>query len=242
MVSAALVYAYHVQDKSGPQGGDMRHNQGDFSGGTDLYDAETAWRNYGNQDLVIKSGKGWSELKKCHNDGRAIIIQGEGNVPGTESYDGAHACAIGPETNSDGKWLFGDPLASGWQWIAPDNIKEWAQRFNSSISFAVSKMPPMPTPEPVPPKDEEVHVGEVDTEAVEAAAVGAYQTEVLADMYYWFQHPETQPPFPLADTIAAIGHLNEGWDIGKWSQTTWYLASDAARWNEATWSTGSVWA
>jgi len=100
----------------------------------------------------------------------------------------------------------------------------------------------MPTPEPVPPKDEEVHVGEVDTEAVEAAAVGAYQTEVLADMYYWFQHPETQPPFPLADTIAAIGHLNEGWDIGKWSQTTWYLASDAARWNEATWSTGSVWA
>jgi len=244
MVSAALVYAYHVQDKTGPQGGDMRHNQGDFSGGTDLYDAETAWRNYGNQDLAIKSGQGWGEVKKCHNDGRAIIIQGTGNVPGTESFDGAHACAIGPETNNEGKWLWGDPLASGWQWVSPGAIEDWAKRFHSSIMFAVSKMPPKPVPpEPEPPEDIEVPViGEVDTKAVEAAAVNAYQSELLNEMYYWLRHPEQMPPFPIADTLAAIGHLNEGWDIGKWSQTTWYLASSAARWDEATWSTGSVWA
>lgn len=241
MVSAALVYAYHVQDKTGPQGGDMRHNQGDLSGGTDLYDAETAWRNYGNQDLAIKTGQGWGEVKKCHNDGRAILIQGTGNVPGTESYDGAHACAIGPETNADGKWLWGDPLATGWQWVNPSAIQEWAQRFHSSVAFAVSKAPPKPVvpPEPVPPEVIEVPI---DIKPIEAAAVNAYQSELLREMYYWFQHPEQKPPFPVGDTLAAVGHLNEGWDVGKWSQTTWYLASDSARWDEATWSTGSVWA
>ena len=241
MVSAALVYAYHVKDKTGPQGGDMRHNQGDQSGGTDLYDAKEAWDNYGNQTLSIKTGAGWSAVKTAHNEKRAIIIQGEGNVPGSESFDGSHACAIGIETNSEGEWLWGDPLASGWQWVAPSKIETWAKALSSSIYFAVSR-PVEDEPEPAKPPPPMQEVGEVDIKQVQESAVKAYQSEILADMYYWMQHPTEPPPYPLGDSVAAIGHLNEGWGVGKWNQTTWYLAPPppldpkGAKWGESVWS------
>jgi len=139
MVSAALAYAFAVQDKSGPHGGDMRHNQDDMSGGTDLVDADTAFHRYGNQNLDIRTGNGWADLKAKRAEGRAVIIQGEGNVPGSESFDGGHACVISPETHSDGKWLFGDPLASGWQWVSESSIRDWAENLGSGIYFAVTK-------------------------------------------------------------------------------------------------------
>jgi len=148
MTSGALGYAYHVKDKSGPWGGDFRHNQSDMEGGTDLYDLRTAWDRYGNQSLTIKTGQGWSAVKAAHNDKRAVIIQGEGNVPGSESFDGGHACIIGIETNSDGKWLFGDPLASGWQWCTESSIRDWAENLSTGIYFAVSKVVESPPPEP----------------------------------------------------------------------------------------------
>jgi hypothetical protein len=134
----------------------MRHHQDDLSGGTDLNDCKTAWKRYGNETLTIKTGAGWGAVKTAHNEGRAIIIQGEGNVPGSESFDGGHACCIAPETHSDGRWLFGDPLASGWQWVKVADIEKWAKALNSSIYFAVSKIPPAPVPPepPVPTYDE----------------------------------------------------------------------------------------
>lgn len=138
MVAAALAHAYHRRKQAGPQGGDMRHNQSDLAGGTDLYDAKTAWENWDDAVLSIRSGAGWGAVEQAHAEGRAIIIQGEGNVPGSEGFDGSHACCIGIETNSDGKWLWGDPLATGWQWVTASSIREWAQRLNANILFAVS--------------------------------------------------------------------------------------------------------
>ena len=244
MCSAALVYAYHVQDKSGPQAGDMRHNQDDLSGGTDLYDARTAWDRYGNQTLTIKTGSGWGAVKTAHNEQRAILIQGEGNVPGSESFDGSHACVIGIETHSDGRWLFGDPLADGWQWVKPSDIEKWAKALSSSIYFAVSKplsVPPEPEPEPEPEKPSGPDWSKVDIKQIQDDAVQAYQSEILADMFYWFQHPEEPAPYPVGDTIAAVGHLNEGWGVGKWNQTTWYLSPDSGRWGVSVWAgTGTV--
>jgi len=245
MVSAALAYAYHVQDKTGPQGGDMRHNQDDQSGGTDLYDAKEAWDRYGGQKLTIKTGAGWSAVKTAHNEGRAIIIQGEGNVPGSESFDGSHACCIGTETHSDGRWLWGDPLADGWQWVKPSDIETWAKRLSSSIYFAVSKAQPKTEEPPTTPPPPLEAVGEVDIEAVEKSAVAAREAELLKDMYHWMQYPDETPPYPLGDSIAAVGHLNEGWGVGKWNQTTWYLTPHVGRWGEAKWagttSDGGVW-
>lgn len=136
MTSAALALAYELGDASGPWGGDMRHNQGDMSGGTDLYDARQAWAAYG-KTLTIRNGAGWSEVEEAHAEGRPIVIQGEGNVPGSEAFDGGHACVIGTETNSAGLWLFGDPLASGWQWASSRDVREWAQALDYDVFFAV---------------------------------------------------------------------------------------------------------
>lgn len=141
MVAAALAYAYEGKKQSGPQGGDFRHNQDDMSGGTDLYDAKTAWQRYGGAVLNIQSGAGWAAVERAHGDGLAIVVQGEGNVPGAEGFDGSHACCIGCETNSDGKWLWGDPLADGWQWATSSSIREWAQALNYNILFAVGNTP-----------------------------------------------------------------------------------------------------
>jgi hypothetical protein len=149
MVAAALAFAFATGDKSGPYGGDMRHHQSDMSGGTDLYDADEAFNNMG-QNLDVRTGNGWSDLKAKRNEGRAIVIQGEGNVPGSESFDGGHACCISPETHSDGRWLFGDPLADGWQWVSESSIKDWADNLSSGIYFAATKVGPPPTTTPPP--------------------------------------------------------------------------------------------
>jgi hypothetical protein len=246
MVSAALVYAYHVKDKTGPQGGNMRHNQDDLSGGTDLYDAKTAWSRYGNQTLTIKSGAGWNAVKAAHDEGRAILIQGEGNVPGSESFDGSHACAIGIETNSEGKWLWGDPLASGWQWAKPGEIKAWAERLHTSILFAVSKIvEDAPAPAPVEPDEECPPYPVPDYAYAEASAVAAYQSELLRESWYWVQHPTMPMPFPIVH-LAAM-EPNGQWNVAKWNETTWHLDESAGRWGTAVWAgtadiSGGAWA
>ena len=136
-----MVWAYHKNRADGPWGGDFRHNQYDLSGGTDLYDAQTAWENYGGQHLSIRSGDGWKELKRLRNqEGRAILAHGTGACPGNDSFTGAHACVIGLENHEKtGRWLFGDPLASDWQYVEPADIRAWMERLSPSLSFAVSK-------------------------------------------------------------------------------------------------------
>ena len=154
MTSCAVVYAYHVGERNSPWGGDMRHSQSDREGGTDMYDAVQAWRNYGDRYLSVRSGQGWKALKAARREGRAILIHGTGEVPGRGRFAGNHACVIGPEVHEkSGRWLFGDPLASDWQFIEPAEIRAWAEALNPAISFAVSK--PVPGAETGPDGDDD---------------------------------------------------------------------------------------
>jgi hypothetical protein len=160
MSSGADAIAYQQPRGSvTPWGGDLRHRGGtDLSGGTDLYDVRSSWAEYG-ETLTIRTGAGWSGVVKAHDEGRAIIAQGEGNVPGSQTFDGGHACAIAPETHSDGRWLFGDPLASDWQWVSTSSIRSWMENLSSGCYFAVGEAPPddpeppKPPPPPPPPPD-----------------------------------------------------------------------------------------
>jgi hypothetical protein len=138
MSAGAMAFAYEENDADGPWGGHMRHNQDDMSGGTDLNDLKTAWSRYGGKSLTIKSGTGWDDVVNAHHEGRAIVIQGEGDCPGSGDFTGAHACVIAPENNGS-KWLWGDPDTSGWQWVEPEAIKAWAERLSSSVCFAVGR-------------------------------------------------------------------------------------------------------
>lgn len=136
MSAGAMAYGY--EDHDTPWGGNMRHAQDDLSGGTDLNDLKQAWQRYGGKSLTIRSGAGWQAVVDAHNEGRAIVIQGEGDCPGGGDFTGSHACCIAPEDNGS-NWLWGDPDTSGWQWVTPGSIKSWAERLNSSILFAVGK-------------------------------------------------------------------------------------------------------
>lgn len=150
MTSSAVALAWATQGRLDKWGGDMRHRQGDLDGGTDLYDARDAFASYG-ESLTIRSGAGWGALREDRADGRYVVLQGEGNVPGSESFDGGHACVVGCETNAEGRWLFGDPLATGWQWCTESSIRAWAEAWQGSIAYAVTVAhgsPPPPAPAP----------------------------------------------------------------------------------------------
>jgi hypothetical protein len=121
-----------------------------MTGGTDLYDLRQAWDAYG-EVLTIRTGQGWSGVTKAHGEGRALVVQGQGNVPGSQSFDGGHACVIAPETHSDGRWLFGDPLASDWQWVSQGSIRTWMEAMGSGCYFAVGDKPTTTAPTPPDP-------------------------------------------------------------------------------------------
>lgn len=214
MTSGALALAYQQPRGSlAPWGGDLRHKQGDLSGGTDLYDVRDAWKAYG-ETLTIKSGAGWSAVKTAHNEGRAIVIQGTGNVPGSESFDGGHGCCIAPETHSDGRWLFGDPLASGWQWVKPSDIEVWAERWQSSVAFAVGEKPPPPPPaEPDCPDCPDCPPCPDPAPLVEYASALAVELDDDVDVRVWVDWLRAGKPKP-----------SDVWDVGGWGPTEVTLA------------------
>jgi hypothetical protein len=231
--AGALVIAYQSpQGGLALWGGDLRHKQGDLSGGTDLYDIRTAWAAYG-ETLNIRSGAGWSAVVAAHEERRAIVIQGTGNVPGSESFDGGHACAIAPETHADGRWLFGDPLASGWQWIDPGAIRSWAERWQSSIAFATGEKPstsssPSPPSTPLPPVVIVPDIGAELRRAEGYAAELARDGEVSA----WIDY--LGPDGPIASGV---------WDASTWAggelaSVAWLL--DGCDDPSAVWGRGPI--
>jgi len=150
MAAGADALAFHTLGRLTQWGGHLRHKQGDLEGGTDLYDLRDAWAALG-ETLEIRSGKGWTALTEDRAAGRFLVVQGSGNVPGSATFDGGHACTVGPESDSSGRWLFGDPLVSSWQWIDREAIKSWMAAWSSSFAWArTAAHPPSSTPPPAP--------------------------------------------------------------------------------------------
>jgi hypothetical protein len=254
-VSGALALAYQQpRGELAPQGGDVRHRQSDQSGGIDLYDVRQAWAAYG-ETLTIKSGAGWSAVVDAHDADRAIIIQGIGNVPGAETFDGGHACAIGPETNGEGDWLFGDPLATGWQWVPPSKIRSWAEAWQSSIAFAVGEKPPAPPPPEDPCPDCPDCPPPVDPApriAYEVAyAVAADDDADVAEWIGWLRAGEpyagdvwdlalwqpSEPTLALFDDVPCV-QLGAEWSRGRMPDpvaSAYRALTVAAAWDGSDW-------
>jgi hypothetical protein len=234
-----------------PWGGDLRHRQSDLSGGTDLYDLRTAWSEYG-ETLTIKTGSGWSALVKAHDEGRAIVAQGTGNVPGSQTFDGGHACAIAPETHSDGRWLFGDPLASDWQWVEPSSIRSWMERMSSGCYYAVGEKPPAeptpptpPTPPAGPTYDDGYRIGRADGEA-HGQLVG---DAMRSDLVFRSWHPGGPYEPELAGARWGVSawsshdeppEISEPWAAWPLPLAAVWRAQYPAEWGAASWA-GAVW-
>jgi hypothetical protein len=248
MASGAMGLAYqNPRGSKAPWGGDLRHRQGDQSGGTDLYDVKEAWASYG-ETLTIKTGGGWSAVKKYHDEGRALVVQGEGNVPGSESFDGGHGCIIAPETHSDGRWLFGDPLATGWQWVSQGSIRTWMEALSSGCYFAIGEKPegtPVPPTEPPDtggtPTPDRYPIGYADGHA---SGVIDGQAIALDAVFLSWQSVDAPPPFDgsawgdaVWDTTIAYGDVWEAVPI----PITWLRAAQVpATWADSGW-TASLW-
>lgn len=246
MASGAMALDFATQGRLAKWGGDLRHRQGDLDGGTDLYDLREAFAAYG-EDLVIRSGRGWDALKQDRAEGRFLVVQGEGNVPGSETFDGGHACAVGPETR-DGDWLFGDPLASGWQWVPPSKVRDWMEAWaGPGLAWArtTREVPPEPdpAPEPEPPPTpappppgpgyaEGVAQGRLDGSAAALDAVfaswrpGTWPPDLSAplwDVAAWDGATWPWPwPYPLAALLAA--RTPAAWGTAGWTAATWRTA------------------
>ncbi len=145
MTSGAMVLDFHTLGEVQVWGGDLRHapSQPDRDGGTDLWDVEKAWGDY-EADLIIRTGAGWDGVRQDQDNGCALILTGSGNVPGAATFDGGHAICILPEVDSSGRWLQGDPLCSGWEWVSESALRTWAQHLEPSINYARS-MPHPPS-------------------------------------------------------------------------------------------------
>ena len=149
MASGAMTLDFHTLGGLDLWAGDLRHAPGqpDMSGGTDLWDVEKAWRYYG-QDLDIRSGDGWKGVQRDRAEGRAILLTGEGDVPGSATFDGAHAIVVLPELDSGGRWLMADPLSTGPEWVSESALREWAERLQSSVNYArTAAHPPASSPQ-----------------------------------------------------------------------------------------------
>lgn len=180
MSAGADALAYATAGALELWGGDLRHEQQDLDGGTDLYDLRTAWEAYG-ETLTIKSGSGWGPLVDAHEARRPIVIQGSGQVPGAGDFTGGHACSIAPETHSDGRWLFGDPLCTDWQWIEPSKIRSWAEDWQSSIAYAAGPKPDPDEPDPPPPPPPAKTYTQAELDAAVAAADAAARSSEEAE-------------------------------------------------------------
>lgn len=95
-----------------------------------------------------KVGAGWASLKAWRDKGCGIVLQGDSdqfsNGTCSGAFDGDHAVYIHPETRVvDGatQWLLGDPICSGWRWELESELRQYATKFNASISFGVFPTP-----------------------------------------------------------------------------------------------------
>jgi len=138
MASGAMALDFHTLGRLQKWGGELRHAPGqpDMTGGTDLHDLSAAWDYFG-ESLGIGSGAGWDAVVNERAKGRAIVLMGRGDVPGSGTFAGNHCICVLPES-SGGRWLQADPLCSGPELVSPDALRAWAQLLEPGILFGYS--------------------------------------------------------------------------------------------------------
>ena len=148
-------------------------------------------------------------------------------MPGSETFDGGHACAIAPETQSDGEWLFGDPLATDWQWVSPsrDQDVDGAQS-SGGYAFAVGEKPPAPKPRSPSPRRRSRRRRREPSYTIEEIrpllSIATTRAVTIAGdelVGLWVDYLEAPTPAP-----------GDVWDAGAWADTNDVLAAMRRLW------------
>jgi len=238
MSAGAMVLDFHTLGKVDVWGGDLRHAPGqpDMTGGTDLWDVEAAWQHYG-QDLDIRSGDGWAAARDDHDAGRALLLTGTGNVPGSATFDGGHAICVLPEPRDDGAWLMADPLCTGPEWVTEGALRQWAERLQASVNYARSAAHP---PAALGADDMAMNAGAGLTSTVRAdvpAGLDFYADANLTRRLGSWAAADPDAVFianPISETVpggsrALLVNTGTAYGDGSVRPTIVYVAADAVR-------------
>ena len=213
MSAGAVALAYHTRglDDLAPWGGDLRHRQGDLSGGRIC----TICARLGGvrRDAHDRRGAGWSAVVEAHDAGRAIVIQGEGNVPGlgiVQRWTRVRDRARDAERRRCGySAIRSRPAGNGSR---RRRSRRGRRAWQSSIAFAVSRVvaeAPDPAPEPKPPPPAPApHTRAAELElAVELGAERAVGIASSALVGAWVRYLEAPAP-----------SKPDAWGVGAWAR------------------------
>jgi hypothetical protein len=131
MASAATAIDRHTLGRIRTTGAKMRSCQDDQWGGTDLINAQTAWRRCFSQYLDVRLKITWSTFISSLRAGRGAILVGwYSYIPrqyrGQDSANFGHAIYINEVRASDGALLMYDPLKNFPVWVPQIYIKRFA--------------------------------------------------------------------------------------------------------------------
>jgi hypothetical protein len=195
-----------------------------------------------------------SEIKEKLAQGYAVTVGLQyADLPGylkVQGGDFGHACCLYgiQQREDDDRVGFFDPLypqGARGAWARWNDVKAalWSDGNHSATTVLYDAPAPAPAEPDCPdcPKTS----GKVDTDAIEASAVAAYQSELLRDTYYWWKHQNSTVALPFAIGDASLVVENAPWGEALWNRATWHLAANAARWDQAQWAgvtDGGAWA
>ena len=140
--SAAMALDYHTVGATKVRPGDIRHHQPDRIDGTDLNDVAIAWKHYGS-DLIIKR-TGWSGVKEALAAGRCVLLPGKSaRLDGScsESQAADHNILVHPDRNGTMQRVC-DPWCrrAKWTWLERSVLRAYFEALGTS--FGISRAQP----------------------------------------------------------------------------------------------------
>lgn len=147
MAAGATALDWHTEGDVAVQGGDLRHRQGDLTGGTSLYDVLDGWQTYG-QSFEIREGP-WADVLDTWEWGDGVLLQGLSEVFTSgcaATFDGPH-CIFVPPDESAGDMAVADPLCADYHRESLSTLRAYAEGlWGGIIQYGIIGGPMKPTP------------------------------------------------------------------------------------------------
>jgi hypothetical protein len=107
--------------------------------GWSMADADHAMAKIG---IPFDRGSGWNHLEAAHGSGHYVIVQGDSdqfsNSTCSGKFNGAHCIGVHPKSqvvSGHTLWWIDDPICRTGRWERKSVIRDYAEKFNASVSF-----------------------------------------------------------------------------------------------------------
>jgi hypothetical protein len=111
-----------------------------YTPGWHLDDVDLAMKRIG-VGFDNRTGAGWPALRRAHDDGYYILLQGDsdrfGNSTCSGAFDGLHCVGIHPDEDSRGRWRIDDPICKTARYETESTLFSYAAKLSSKVFFGV---------------------------------------------------------------------------------------------------------